>query len=119
MNLHDILRKRLEENLSSLGQAKEPLWKLRLTEWSAEFEQLMRNRLLMGRFRYGAMGDPAKGGYDCISSAIKRLEEYKRTGNLELLVDSANLCLVEFVHTRHPEAHWESTDDGEHVEKVK
>jgi hypothetical protein len=119
MSIHDILRKRLEANLSFTHHATEPLSQLRQTEWSPEFERLMRNRLLMGRFRYGKMDDPAKGNFDCIKSAIQRLTKYLETGNKELLVDASNLCLVEFVHCRHPNAHFSATDDGEHVEERK
>ena len=32
----------------------------------------------------------------------RRLAAYGRTGNLEMLVDVANLCLLEFVEGRHP-----------------
>lgn len=72
----------------------------------------------MGRFRYGRMDDSAKGDYDCVKSAIRRLKLYRLTGNIEHLVDVANLCLVEFVHGRHPNKHFEAVDDGEHVEKL-
>lgn len=116
MSIHDLLRRRLEENLSSTHHAKEPLYQLKQSEWSSEFEQLMRARLLMGRFRYGAMNNPAKGSYDCIASAQRRLAAYLETGNLEHLVDVANLMLVEFVHPSHPNAHFAAADDGPHVE---
>lgn len=117
---HDYLRKRLLSGFddSPVGGKAETIDVLRQSEWSAEFEQLMRNRLLMGRFRYGRMDDPAKGDYDCIKSALSRLRKYQETGNLEHLVDVANLCLVEFVHGRHPNKHFEAADDGEHVEKL-
>jgi hypothetical protein len=119
MSIHDILRKRLEENLSSTHHATEPLDQLKQTEWSPEFERLMRNRLLMGRFRYGAMNNPAKGDYNCMASAVRRITNYIKTGNLENLIDVANLMLVEFVRPKHPDAHFAATDDGEHVEKRK
>ena len=112
------LRKRLEEKLyGKCGDKTESLDSLRQTEWSLLFETLMRNRLLMGRFRYGKMGDPQKGDYDCISSAITRLRLYQQTGNLEHLPDVANLCLVEFVHSKHPKKHFAAHDDGIHCER--
>lgn len=77
----------------------------------------MRNRLIMGRFRYGPLARAQKGTHDYISSAIKRLEKYKETGNDELLVDVANLCLVEFVTGAHPKKHFASIDDSEHATK--
>ena len=88
------------------------------TEWSDKFEQLMRNRLLMGAFRYGKFNEPGKPQYDRINSAIQRLIKYKETGNKEHLVDAANLCLMEFVECNHPNEHFESIDDGEHTKKL-
>ena len=89
---------------------------VRESEWSVEFETLMRNRLVMGAFRYGLMRRSVKKGYDRIGSAVKRLEEYRRTGNTELLVDAANLCMVEFVTGEHPKKHFKAADGGSHVE---
>ena len=91
---------------------------LRRTEWSPRFERLMRNRLIVGAFRYGRMGTPAKGSYALVDSARRRLDAYEATGNLEHLVDVANLALVEFVEGRHPCRHWDAADDGEHCAPV-
>ena len=75
----------------------------------------MRTRLLMGRYRYGRMDRTTDTNYDRIGSALKRLKRYRETGNQEFLVDAANLCLMEFVHGYHPDKHFASIDDGEHV----
>ena len=85
------------------------------TEWSTLFERLMRNRLIQGAFRYGRMGAVGKKSYDWLPSLHKRLDEYERTGNLEMLVDVANGCLLEFVESKHPFKHFASDDDGDHV----
>jgi len=100
------------------GTKRESLESLRCSEWSLDFERLMRNRLLMGRFRYASMADPHRPQYNRIEASIKRLREYQAIGNLELLVDVANLCLLEFVHGDHPSKHFDAKDDGEHVESV-
>ncbi len=100
------------------GTKQESLDYLQSSEWSKDFERLMRNRLLMGRFRYAGMTEPSRPQYKRIESAIKRLHEYQEIGNLELLVDVANLCLLEFVHGEHPVKHFNARDDGEHVESV-
>ena len=100
------------------GDKSESLEELRETEWCTEFEQLMRNRLLMGRFRYGKMGDANKPQYNGIGAIKRHLREYERSGNLEHTVDIANYCLEEFVHRRHPKAHFEATDDVDHCEKI-
>ena len=74
---------------------------MRRSEWSPRFETLMRNRLLFGAFRYGKLGGEDKD-YDRIVAALDRLQEYQRTGNDELLVDVANIMLLEFVGGHAP-----------------
>lgn len=94
---------------------------LKKSEWSEEFEKLMRNRLIMGAFRYGKMVHDSeelkkKPPYNRVASIEKRLKLYSETGNKEYLVDCANLCLLEFVECRHPNAHFEVIDNTtEHV----
>lgn len=105
-------------NDTPIGDKAESLEELQRTEWSPLFESLMKNRLLVGRFRYGRMDDDTKGDYDHIGSIKKRLRLYEQTGNKEHLVDIANLCLVEFVHCKHPKAHFSATDDIIHCEKI-
>ena len=83
------------------------------TEWSPEFERLMRNRLIMGALRYGKLKAPFKKQWDRIPSIKRRLDEYVVTGNLEMLIDCANLCLLTFVEDLHPQRHWPSADEEE------
>jgi len=90
---------------------------LQKTEWSNEFELLMRNRLCMGALRYGRIGANGKPKYNRIDSIIKRMNKFRETGNKEYLVDAANLCLLEFVECDHPNAHFDAIDDGEHVSR--
>lgn len=78
----------------------------------------MRNRLAVGALRYGRIHAPGKPVYDRVSSILKRVQAYADTGNLELLVDAANLCLLEFEEGRHPKRHFEAADDGDHVTTV-
>ena len=87
---------------------------LKESEWDLEFERLMRNRLVVGSFRYGLMRRE-KPLFDRVDSIIKRANKYRETGNMEFLVDIANLCLLEFVEGKHPNKHFHSIDDGEHV----
>lgn len=118
--VNDHIRDRLLSGVMSspVGDKSESHGDLCQTEWSPEFEQLMRNRLLIGRFRYGRMDRVEQRNYDRIGSAIARLQRYQETGNLEFLVDSANLCLMEFEHGEHPDSHFDAIDDGEHVSKT-
>lgn len=87
------------------------LWK---TEWSPEFEQMMRNRLVMGAIRYGRMGHGeiplGKPKYDRFESIRKRLRFFEETGNAEWLVDIANLALLMFEERYHQNFHVESVD---------
>lgn len=117
-NSHDIIRDRLlaRAGLVELPRPKYTLAELQSSEWSHKFEQLMRNRLIMGALCYGKLGASGKPKYDRFKSMFKRLVAYRDTGNLELLVDIANLCLVEFVDGDHPNRHWHAIDGGEHVE---
>ena len=88
---------------------------LRITEWCHEFEKLMRDRLLMGAIRYGAMSIKRKPGHTAmiIDYIQAKLNEYKDTGNTEMLVDIANLAMVEFVHSDHPNKHFKTIDREE------
>ena len=88
---------------------------LERSEWSPDFERYMRNRLIMGALRYGLLHAPGKPKYDRIGSIIRRLETYQKDGNLEHLVDAANLCLMEFEEGDHPLKHFRAHDDGEHA----
>lgn len=88
------------------------------TQWSPQFITYMRNRLLMGAYRYGLLGRNQKP-YDSVGSLVRRAQAYLRDGNQEHLVDIANLALVEFLKGDcHPSPHWTPTDDGVHTEEL-
>lgn len=112
----ELLRERIETR--AFGKKMPPLEELRKSEWSEEFEQLMRNRLLMGAFRYGLFKDELKQKWAILPSIRRRLEKYEQTGNLEMLVDVANLCMIEFLIPSVPGAAMRPEDDGEHVERA-
>jgi hypothetical protein len=119
MTNFEMMRERL---LLRAGLVKPPPPKFRYddlakSEWSDEFEMLMRNRLIMGALRYGLIGAPGKPQYDRLASIEKRMKAYRESGNKEMLVDCANLCLMEFVECHHPNAHFAAHDgDANHVE---
>jgi hypothetical protein len=107
---------RLRDHLLNGAMSLEELQK---SEWSSLFEQLMRNRLIMGAFRYGRLGAEGKPQFDRVAYIRKCLDKYEQTGNLECLVDVANLALVEFVEGKHPKRHFHTEEDGkEHAEVV-
>ena len=90
---------------------------LRESEWSPRFERLMRNRLIMGAFRYGTFDEKndSPGRYQYAKDALRRLAAYLDTGNTEILVDVANMCLLEFEFGQHPMRHFRAVDDAEHT----
>lgn len=77
MTNFDLMRERLEIRAGLIEPAKlDPRFSFNLlekSEWSSEFEQLMRNRLIMGALRYGLLNDIAnKPTYDRMASIKKR-----------------------------------------------
>jgi len=96
------------------------LEELRETEWVPEFEEKMRNRCIMGSFRYERMATKAlpENKYNWIEDTLRRIKLYEDTGNTEHLVDAANLLMFEFKFGVHPNHHFSSVDDGEHGKKV-
>ena len=122
--IHDMLRKRLLSRAGVFSEKErksftlEDLEELERSQWSPEFERLMKNRLVMGSLRYGKHNCPGKPNYDRIGSISRRLNEYREDGNLEHLVDAANECLCEFVDEvhPHPKRNFNSIDDGKHTE---
>jgi hypothetical protein len=89
------------------------------TEQCPEFRRLRDARLILGAFRYGRFGDPRKAHYDHVRDMIRRLCAYEFDGNLEHLLDVANLCEVEWATSRHPKRHYRPTDDTEHTPVVR
>lgn len=115
-HVHHILSERIHRQA---GLVPPPAPRFRFedlvrSEWSPAFEQLMRNRLLMGALRYGRISENRGKPYDRIRDAMRRLERYEVCGNLEDLVDAANLALLEFECGVHPRRHFSAADDGQH-----
>lgn len=92
------------------------------SQWDSKFEQYMRNRLVMGSIRYGdnklniENGIP-KNKYKYFSYLEYKLKRYKESGNLEMLIDVANLAMLEFHNGNHPKKHWSPIDNEKHCEK--
>lgn len=90
------------------------------TQWSDRFISYMRNRMIMGAYRYGLINDPNAPSRDNIGSLIKRAQLYLEDGNQEHLVDVANLALVEFIRgCCHPAPFFKAIDDGYHTEEIE
>jgi hypothetical protein len=114
--IHQILRDRLKVPLRD-EPANLTLGELSRSEWSAEFESLMRNRLIMGSLRYGRQADQKSAGaqFDYAGDAMTRIRAFQRSGNTEHLVDAANLLLLEFKIGSHPNKHFNASDDAYHT----
>lgn len=120
--LHDYIRDGI---LRRTGVVKKPLlpsWEiLRESEWCHEFEHLMRNRLIMGAFRYGRNFENRpqdKPQYNRVGRIKTCCEQYLQTGNLELLVDIANMAMLEYGEGNHPLKHFHASDDCEHAQAI-
>lgn len=81
------------------------------------FMALMRNRLLMGTYRYQAKATKAE--YKYIDGLKLKLKAYEETGNTELLVDIANYALLEFEEPSIEGAHFTPLDDANHLNKKR
>lgn len=124
--LHDIMRDRLlvnviaQESWPDPGQQPIDFKALQGTEWVPEFEKLMRNRLIMGAYRYELMAcKRISFEYDLATEAKARIDRFIESGNIEHLVDASNMCMIEFEFSNHPNKHYESVDDGEHAKRLK
>ncbi|MES2598613.1 MAG: hypothetical protein V4662_24980 [Verrucomicrobiota bacterium] len=112
---HDILRDRLlrRAGLADPIKPKHQLADLEKSEWSPEFEQLMRNRLLMGALRYGVLEQKRRFGnkWDLMGAVKEKVKLYEDSGNTEYLVDIANYVLLEFECGHHPTKHFAALDN--------
>jgi hypothetical protein len=117
MTNNDLMRSQIYKDLGVVPSATNAsIEELARTEWSPGFERLLRNRLIMGGFRYGLLNDPDKPQYDRISRARSDIHDYEVTGNKECLVDTAAMMLLEFEEGVHPLSHFAAREDVGHVE---
>lgn len=82
------------------------------TEFSEEFVQGMRDRMLTSFYKYGYVRD-AVGKINMISSLTDRLRKYAETKNTEFLIDAANFAMMEFMFPSLDGAFFEGTDDDQ------
>lgn len=100
---HDVIRARLLFCINKPSHIE-----LKDRQWSYKFEDLMRNRLAVGYYRYGDNRYPAVHPH--IEIIERKLKEFKESGNDELLVDVANICMIEFKYGNHPKKHFKAID---------
>jgi hypothetical protein len=83
------------------------------SDFSVPYVQCMVDRMNMSYFKYGLVSEAYPAKVDAIASLKKRLDKYEETGNTEWLVDAGNFAMIEYMHPRHPKAHFKSTDSDE------
>ena len=90
-------------------------------QWGDEWQhvlQLMKNRMIMGGYRYGPTKIQKPREFDNIFDIKRRLDLYEEDGNMEHLVDAANIIIIECLKKNHPKFHFSPTDDGVHAERI-
>lgn len=74
----------------------------------ASYAQKMVNRLLLGGLQYG----PAQRRKRYAERAQVELDAYKKTGNMEHLINMSNYGFLESCAPSHPNAHFDDTVDS-------
>ncbi len=80
------------------------------SEFAEPFVQKMADRMSMSYFKYGLVSEAYPIKVDALASLKLRLALYEETGNKEHLIDAANYAMIEFMHPRHPQAHFVAED---------
>lgn len=78
-----------------------------------KFHDMMDDRMLVSFYKYGdsSTGYPEKS--IAMDNIQVRVDLYKKTGNVEYLIDAANFCMLEFMHPSIKDAFLKATDaDG-------
>ena len=88
------------------------------TEFCPRFVKLMQDAMVLSFYKYGPINEGFPHKVDAIKSLKNRLEKYLETGNTEWLVDVSNFAMIEFLHPRHPNAHFQGTDGDESPGRV-
>jgi hypothetical protein len=89
------------------------------SEFCPQFVEGMKARMDVSFYKYGLVADAYPDKVNAIDSLMARLRLYAvgdekkgiKPGNTEYLVDVANFAMIEFMHPRHPDAHFQGTDD--------
>jgi len=91
-------------------------------QWGEDWQEildLMKNRMIMGGFRYGPHRNQRKGQFDNVKDAKRRLGLHQKDGNMEHLLDAANITILACLKKAHKNFHFTSIDDGVHAKELK
>jgi hypothetical protein len=80
------------------------------TEYSTAFFEYMVKSMEVSFYKYGAIADGFPDKLDAMASLRQRILDYARTGNMDYLIDIANFAMIEWMHPKHEEAHYEPGD---------
>jgi hypothetical protein len=83
------------------------------TEFSEDFVQGMRDRMVMSFYKYGAVAEAFPHKISAIASLTDRMRKYVSTGNTEFLIDAANFAMIEFMCPSVDGATFKPTDSDE------
>jgi hypothetical protein len=89
------------------------------SEFSERFVQGMADRMTTSRHKYGPVADAYPHKVNAIASLKVRLAKYEETGNTEYLMDMANFAMIEYMHPRHPRAHFKAEDSLQSPGRVR
>jgi hypothetical protein len=82
------------------------------TEYFPQVDTLCKNRMIVSFFKYGPVKkNYEKGMVKAVEEIQARLDLYKKTHNLEYLLDIRNFAMIEFKYPTYKDAHFTSTDN--------
>ncbi len=87
--------------------------KILATEFSEEFVQGMRDRMVVSYYKYGPVAAAYPHKVSAIASLQDRIRKYAETKNTEFLIDAANFALIEFMNPSLEGAFFAGTDDDQ------
>lgn len=83
------------------------------TEFSEQFVQGMRDRMVVSYHKYGLLSEAFPHKVSAVASLTDRLRKYAETKNTEFLMDAANFAMIEFMHPSIEGAFFAGTDDDQ------
>ena len=123
-SIHDILRERLLLRAGAIKPAPVQTYtrdEMEALQWGEEWQHilfLMKNRMIMGGYRYSPTSLQKPREFDNIADVKRRLDLYEVEGNMEYLIDAANITIIECLKKSHPNFHFNPIDDGVHAERI-
>lgn len=87
-------------------------------DFSEDFIQKMRNRVMTSHFKYGPARDSFKK-VNAVATAMLELVTYLETGNREYLVDAANYIMFEYMFPALPHSHFHAGDSHQSAGTVQ